>query len=576
MEKPVAYFSAEYGLPNNMPIYAGGLGILAGDILREASEINLPFVAVGVLYKKGFFKQTIDQNGWQEEQDVYWNPEDYGLTLVKNTDGSSLSIILPFPKGNLTLFVWKINVGKTPLYLLDADNDLNPADLRDLTSNLYTGDWNLHLEQEYILGVGGVRLLRELKIEPKIWHLNDDHSALSILERLREYLSSGTSFDNALSEIKKTTLFTTHTPVRGAESTYVKETILPFLKILTDEKLDSAKLFALGGKDKETFSLSLLGISLSGYKNAVSKRHHEISEGLWDTKMDFVTNGVSSHHWVSSPMKTIYDNHLGIDWQSTINSAGMWQKVYDIPDKEFWEARLYAKRQLISYLSRNKILEADINENDLFIGFARRFAPYKQSQILISSMLHLKSMLLNPDRPAHLFLSGKAHPIDNAGKKLLQEVYKADHDPEVGEAIIFCENYDINLAKMLVSGVDLWLNTPKPPMEASGTSGMKAMLNGVINASTLDGWWYEAFDGNNGWVVGSYDPEETAKMSVEELNDNLFYLLEEEIIPLYYDLEDGVPVKWIKKIKDSLATCAPRFNTKRMLLEYKEKFYDRT
>ncbi|PIS21300.1 hypothetical protein COT51_03420 [candidate division WWE3 bacterium CG08_land_8_20_14_0_20_41_15] len=575
MEKPVAYFSAEYGLPNNMPIYAGGLGILAGDILREASELSLPFVAVGVLYKKGFFKQALDKNGWQEEKDVYWNPEDYGLDPVKNQDGSPLSIILPFPKANLNLLVWKNTVGKTFLYLLDADNDDNPADLRDLTSNLYTGDWNLHLEQEYILGVGGVRLLRELKIESKMWHLNDDHSALSLLERLRELVSSGISFEDALSKIKETTLFTTHTPVRGAESVYDRETVLPFLKILSGDKIDLEKIFSLGAKDTETFSLSLLGISLSGYKNAVSKRHHEISESLWDTKMDFVTNGVSSYHWVSNPMKTLYDNHLGTDWQSNINSAGMWQKVYDISDKEFWSARLTAKKHLISYLLKNNILTSQIDENELFIGFARRFAPYKQSQILISSMSHLKSMLLNSESPAHLFVSGKAHPIDNAGKKLLQEVYWADNDPKVGEAIVFCENYDIPLAKMLVSGVDLWLNTPKPPMEASGTSGMKAMLNGAINASTLDGWWYEAFDGNNGWVVGSYDPEETAKMSIEELNDNLFYLLESEIIPLYYDLEDGIPVKWIKKIKDSLVTCAPRFNTRRMLLEYKEKFYDR-
>lgn len=591
--KKIIYFSAEYGLADlNLPIYAGGLGILAGDTLKEASSLKLPMVGIGVLYRQGFFTQKLDNSGWQQELYPEWTPKVFGLEPVKDSKGSNLLIEVPFPDRVVFLKIWKLEINSQenkagiPLYLLDADNSYNSSRDRKLTSRLYSGDWNLQLEQEVLMGIGGVRAVRALGINAHVWHLNDDHAAFSLLWRLRENLKKGQDWGEARVNVKKETVFTTHTPIAGAESTFGKEQITPFLDVWLGGDFDKQKVFDICEVErngKKFVSLTILALRLSKFRNAVSLRHQQTSKKLWhflwpkrrveDVPIDFVTNGVNAGNWICPQMANFFSQYLDPQWEQKVDNPKLWQKIYQIPDEALWQARLEAKKALLDYLSQFRLWEKEISPESLFIGFARRFAPYKQPSVLISSFDHLKAFLTNFSFPAHLFTAGKAHPTDKVGKIMLQKIYKADHDPTVGDRLVFCENYDLTLAKYLVSGVDVWLNTPKPPWEASGTSGMKALLNGILNASTLDGWWYEAYNGKNGWVIGSMDPTETANFSPKQINDALFYLLEQEITPLFYNRENGVPKMWIAKIKDSLATSAFKFNTKRMVGEYFSKFY---
>lgn len=591
--KPIVYLSAEYGLSDiNLPIYAGGLGVLAGDVLKEASNLKSPMVGVGVFYSRGFFTQELGKNGWQNELYPETKPESFGLKSVKNKKGERLLLEVPFPGRSIFSQIWEAEIksyndrNSVPLYLLDANVSANSEYDRKLTEKLYPGDWNLQLEQEVFFGLGSVKAVQVLGIKPLIWHLNDDHAAFSLLYRMSENIKEGQNWENAVDNVKKKTVFTTHTPVRGAESVFSRERIKPFLDAFFSNEVDKEEILRVGEVERngeKLISLTVLALRLSRFSNAVSLQHQRTSRKLWhfvwperkeeDIPINFVTNGVNGSNWVCPQMKALYSKYLGPNWEERIDDYEFWQKVYSIPNEELWQARVEAKKSLIAHLSQFRLWEGEIQPESLFIGFARRFAPYKQVNILISSFDHLKVFLVNSSFAAHLFVAGKAHPNDKEGKRMLQMIYKADHDEAVGDRIIFCENYDIALAKYLIAGVDVWLNTPLPPYEASGTSGMKALLNGVLNASTLDGWWYEAYNGENGWVIGSMDPQETAGWSLQQINDALFYLLEQEIVPLFYKRERGIPKLWINKVKKSLATSAFKFNTKRMLQDYFNKFY---
>ncbi len=576
-KKKIAYFSAEYGLAQkDIPIYAGGLGILAGDFLRESSNFETDLFGIGFLYTQGFFKQHLDNTGWQYETYPTWDPTEYGLEIVKDENNSDLLVEVPFAERTIYLRVWKYSVGKAPLYLMDANIDKNSEEDKELTAKLYTGDWNLRFENEALLGIGGVYTVRALNIEPDCWHLNDDHATFSLLLFFSEYLKQGLDWDQAVGKVKKQFVFTTHTPVAGAESTFATETVEPCLEQLFS-KNNAEKVIQLGTvkrRGEMLFSLTKIALELTSKKNAVSAKHKEVSSKMWSGyNIRQITNGVNYENWVSPPINNLLQGYLGEDWLSNSDSAEVWEKVINIPNQELWQARLSAKQMLLDYLSQFRLWEENIDTNSLFIGFARRFAPYKQPEILITSEDHLKNLLVDEQEPAHLFVSGKAHPTDKTGKTLLQQVYKADHDPEFGDYLIFCEDYNITLAHYLVAGVDVWINTPLPPMEACGTSGMKALLNGVLNASTLDGWWFEAFNGSNGWVIGSMDPEDTADFSTEAMNDALYYLLEHEIVPLYYNRENNIPNKWLDMVKNAWATTAPAFNTRRMFKDYQENLY---
>lgn len=593
MEKRVLYFSAEWGLADrNIPIYAGGLGVLAGDALLEAHRLGWPWTGMGLMYREGFFEQSIDKSAGQVEHHRRLSPEDYGLKLVYSRPKHPLLISVPFPGRQIFLQIWQLRIDGTSLYLLDADLPENtPADRR-LTSRLYTGDWNLQLAQEVLLGVGGVEAARVLNLEINLWHLNDDHAGFSLLWRLKGVHSSlDTEIDvaAAMTEVSKTSVFTTHTPIKGAESVSDRATIMPFLQALFGVN-SCENIFKIGQfPDPITgaplFSLTVAAMRLTRARNAVSERHNEVAKKIWgfiwpsstpnDVPIRAVTNGVSAKNWTSLPMVKLFNKYLDSAWLDKVDDPALWQKASAIPDKELWHARLASKHALLDYLDthHHHLFKEKPPADSLFLGFARRFATYKQPGVLLGDLTHLKSLLLNPDRPTYLFLSGKANPIDPVGKELVKKAISIDQDMELGEHIVFLPDYDLEIAKYIVSGVDVWLNTPLPPWEACGTSGMKAIFNGVLNASTYDGWWYEAYDPSVGWVIGPNDKDTATKLDETTTSDALFYLLENDIVPLFYERTAGLPVEWLNRVRNAFVKLAPRFNNCRMLKEYREKIY---
>ncbi len=589
MQNYVAYFSAEWGLSDKLPIYAGGLGILAADILKQANDSNLPFAGIGLFYHDGFFRQRIDTNGDQIEENFTITPQSAGLEeVIDPATGKPLFIEIGFPKEPAAVKVWKKQIGNTPLFLLDTQIPINKDFEQEYTAHLYEGKWSPFIEQEILLGVGGTRLLRTLNLPISKYHINDDHAAFCILERLREYLEKGLSFNESCTCIKKETVFTTHTPVAAAESKYPVDFILPYLqtlfqKHLANKKVTREALLAMGGLDlpnRENFSLSVLALNLAGKINAVSARHQTTSKKIWQMPIDYITNAVHAPTWIAKPMDNYYQKYLGKNYQKEIDSPNLWQKLEDEEglkqiNQDLWHARLECKKTLLSYLINHPSIPpttyhppAGGPPTSLFLGFARRFAPYKRAYLLTSDLDRLAKILTNPQKPVYLFIAGKAHPTDPVGKKYLKNIFEAAHNPRLQNHLIFLEDYNINLAKILISGVDVWLNTPLPPMEASGTSGMKAVLNGVLHASCADGWWYEAGNNEIGWVIGSPDQTDDKQTA-----NSLYELLENKIIPLYYQQENGVPTAWLEKVKKSLSVLAPQFNTARLLKEYQEKLY---
>lgn len=590
--KKVLYFSAEWGLAKiEIPIYAGGLGVLAGDTIVEADRIGLPWVGLGLLYREGFFRQVINERGEQEEKPYNFDPSHYGLTEVKNDDGSPLLVEVPFPGRRVSLRVWELKLHKTPLYLLDANVSVNNDSDKRLTARLYTGDWNLHLSAEVLLGVGGAQVAKALDLKIDVWHLNDDHATFSIIERLRsEIESSGgkLGFEDACEKIRSSTVFTTHTPVKGAESAFAKVTVFPYLEAILGGEL-AEKVYNLGKfrseqTNEELFSLSVLSMKLSNARNAVSLRHGQIAKKIWhqlwpDLKegrvpIRTITNGVNHVLWTFPAFDSLYSKYLHPKWVDKVDDRLLWEKVENVPNEELWQAKIKAKETLINYLSKHRLWKTPPPTDALFIGFARRFAPYKQPNVLLSDPDHLRAILLREDRPVYLFVSGKANPVDSVGKALLKKAIEMDRDPSFGDKIIFIEDYNLTTAQYLTAGTDVWINTPLPPWEACGTSGMKAVYNCTLNVSTFDGWWYEAYEHGLGWVIGSQTLDKDTVLSERELGDALFYLLEQEIIPFFYNKNKGIPYNWISWQKQALRKLAFRFNSTRMIKEYTDKMYN--
>lgn len=599
----IAYFSMEFGLHETLPIYSGGLGVLSGDHLKESSDIGLPLVGVGLLYTEGYFSQKISEDGWQEAIN---NPIDFSnlpLNVVLNKDGSELMIEVDFPDGLVKARIWELRIGRTPLYLMDTNIEANNPYIRQLTTRLYWSDINLRIMQEVLLGVGGVRALRALGFDPSAWHMNEGHAAFMTLERARELVVKGEKFEDAIDLCKSSNIFTTHTPVPAGNDEFPLWLIdkylskfWPQLNISREQFIDLAKHQQNWG---ETFSMPILALRYSEGRNAVSELHGAVSRKMWnslwpeksekDVPITHVTNGVHTATWLARRMRVLYEKYFGPDWQDHLDDPEMWSKIDLIPNNELWAVRNHLKRKLSFYAQERGRLRwmkgsyhpvqviasgAMLDPYVLTIGFARRFATYKRASLAMNDFERLLDIINQPNRPVQILFSGKAHPADEPGKMLIQEVYRAVKKAENGGRIVFLEDYDMNIARYLVQGVDIWMNTPKRPNEASGTSGMKAAANGALNFSVLDGWWREAYNGKNGWAIG---PDAELSDSEQDIVDreSLYQTLENEIIPLYYSNRDAgdVPNNWLERVKESLKTVTPQFSMRRMVKEYTKRLY---
>ncbi len=594
----IAYFSMEYGMTNVLKIYSGGLGILAGDYLKEASDSRVNMTAVGLLYRYGYFKQSLSING--EQQAIYEAQEFQSLPIdeVRTADGQLLYIPINFPGRQVQLKVWRVNVGRVSLYLLDSDHPLNSPEDRTITHALYGGDWENRMKQEMILGMGGVRLLNALGITADVYHCNEGHAALLNVQRLIDYTDNGLTFHEALEAVKVSSLFTTHTPVPAGHDKFDKDLVGRYLGHIPELLgITWDEFWHLGEENDGKFSMSVLAARTSQEMNGVSWLHGEVSKDmfahLWpgftsdELHVSYVTNGVHYGTWTASEMQKFNDKFLSPDLAKDYSNKSYWESIQSVDDKEIWNVRMALKNKLMAYIrdrkldtlyatddpSRTMDIIEGINPNALTIGFARRFATYKRAHLLFSDLNRLSRILNNPERPVQFVFAGKAHPADGGGQALIKNIVEISHRPEFIGKIIFLENYDMELAHRLVSGVDVWLNTPTRPLEASGTSGQKAELNGVLNFSVLDGWWYEGYKKGAGWALTDKQTYTDAKYQDELDASVIYYLLEHEIAPLYYDQKDGIPHAWIQYIKNSLCQIAPEFTTKRMITDYLNRFY---
>ncbi len=602
-EELIAYFSTEFGLHETLPIYAGGLGILSGDHIKEASDLGLPLAAIGFLYTRGYFTQKISEDGWQEAHYLRLKFEELPIFPLLGEDDSLLTISVPLPERAVLARIWQIQVGRIPLYLLDSNVEGNSPEDRELTSRLYSSDLDLRISQEIILGVGGVRALRKLGHNPGVWHMNEGHSAFMALERMREFVSEGHSVEEAKELVKKETVFTTHTPVPAGNDEFplwlIDKYFSEYMDELGLEREDFINLARHEVSWGDTFSMPILAMRLSELRNGVSDLHGHVAREMWnylwperkteDVPITHITNGIHTGTWLARRLRHLYGRYLGRDWMEHLDDPEVWETVDNIPDEELWAVRRHLKRKLVFYMrerARDQWLHdgvhpvqvvasgALLNPYALTIGFARRFATYKRADLVLSDFERLLNIINRPNRPVQIIFAGKAHPDDNPGKLLIQKVYRMVKKAETGGRLVFLEDYDMNLARYLVQGVDVWLNTPRRPNEASGTSGEKAALNGVLNFSVLDGWWREGYNGHNGWAIGDeidYDnPQLQDQMDAESLYD----VLENAIIPLYYDRSSGnLPVEWIARMKESIRTLAPQFSMRRMVKDYANNLY---
>lgn len=597
----IAYFSPEFGLHESQPVYSGGLGILAGDHMKSASDLGLPFVGVGILYTNGYFSQIINRDGWQEAHYPYYNFYEQPLQPVLNGAGDELIIKVEFPGRDVFVKVWKSRVGRIDLLLLDANISLNNPEDRSITGQLYGGDRKVRISQEIVLGIGGVRALRALGINPSVWHINEGHAAFLLIERLREMVvESKLSFDTAVEVIRSCTVFTTHTPVPAGHDLFSAEMIDQYFGYLYDTLgIKREALLNLGlGTNRGMFNMTLLALRLSGYCNGVSHKHGEISREMFsylypivpqeEIPISHVTNGIHTFTWLAQEIKDLYTLYLGSDWKERVTDQRKWEKINEIPDNLLWVVHQSLKEAMIRFarnsLRRQRIRNQEptecVREVDKFlrpevltIGFARRFATYKRAGLLFLDRERLSRMINHPDRPVQIIFAGKAHPADIAGQEIIKLVYEVSNQEEFKGKIVFLENYDIHMARYLLEGVDVWLNTPRYPLEASGTSGQKAAANGGVNVSILDGWWPEGYNGNNGFAIGE------SKIYIDEQAQDrddyysLYALLEEKVIPAYYRQENGFSQDWVQLMKNSMQSITPYFSSERMVKEYTEKYY---
>jgi glycogen phosphorylase len=602
--RPIAYFSMEYGLHEIFPVYAGGLGVLSGDHVKEASDLGLPFVAVGLYYSEGYFKQHITEDGWQEARYVHHALDDLPIMPLLDENEKLVTVTIELPGREVSARIWEIHVGRVPLYLLDTNIPENaPAD-RMLSSRLYSSDQDMRISQEILLGIGGMRALRILGYNPKVFHMNEGHSAFLVLERTRELVAAGRSYEEAAELVKKSNIFTTHTPVPAGNDEFALWLVDKYfanlwseLGLTRDQFLDLARNKVTWG---DAFSMPVLALRNSSHRNAVSELHGRVSRNMWhfiwsdrrveDVPITHITNGIHTDSWLARRLGHLYDRYLGEDWRAHMDDPEIWEQIMNIPDDQLWAVRRHLKRKLVAYISeraRQQWLSGDthpvqtlaagvlLDPYALTIGFARRFAPYKRANLVLSDVDRLLKLLNKPGAPLQIIFAGKSHPDHEGGKMLIQEVYRVVKRAEAGGRLVFLDDYDMNLARYLVQGVDVWMNTPRRPNEASGTSGQKAALNGVLNFSVLDGWWREGYNGKNGWAIGEDKDYEASEQQDAADVRSLYDTLENEIIPLYY-LErssDGLPGEWLARMKESIRTLAPQFGMRRMVKEYLERMY---
>ncbi len=603
-DKSIAYLSFEFGLHESIPAYAGGLGILAGDHLKESSDMGLPLNAIGFIYNQGYFVQKISEDGWQETSNFYLDFNKLPIIPLYYEDGRKVMISVSLPGRDIYARIWKIQVGRSSLWLMDSTIDENSPYDQQLTAKLYTADLDTRISQEILLGIGGVRLMRELGINPNVWHMNEGHAAFLSLERCREIVASGKTFAEAAEIVRKNDVFTTHTPVPAGNDRFPMWLVEKYFSPMWNKLGLSCEQFMDLGRESTTwgdqFTMPILALKLSERSNGVSKLHGEVSRAMWhflwperkvnEVPITHITNGVHSHTWVSRRMGLVFDQYLGKEWRDNLDDAEMWKKVEDIPDEVIWEVRRHQKRQLNSYIASaarrvwvtgskhpvqiiagGVLLEPDA----LTIGFARRFPTYKRGNLILHDYERLLRLLNNADRPVQFVFSGKAHPADEAGKLILQQLYRAIKDAHTGGRMVFLEDYNMDIARHLVSACDVWMNTPRRPMEASGTSGMKAAMNGALNFSVLDGWWAEGYNGRNGWAIGTEQAYESTDAQDDADALSLYETLENEIVPLYYDRKNtAAPSKgWMAMAKNAIATLSPLYSTRRMVGDYVRNMY---
>ena len=601
----VAYFCLEFGLHESLPIYSGGLGILAGDHCKAASDLGIPFVAVGMLYRQGYFTQTIDEHGNQVAHYTTTDFDKLPLQLVCDEDGEALRVQVDFPGRPVQLKIWKARAGHISLYLLDSDLPNNEEADRGITYQLYGGDINTRIQQEIVLGIGGVRALRRLGLVPTAWHINEGHAAFQILERCRELVATGMDFASALEQVAGATVFTTHTPVPAGHDIFDHSLVASYFNDYAEQLGVSMQDFlglGTGPTNQQGFNQTVLALRGSRFHNGVSRIHGEVAsrmEGyIWpqipnhENPMRSVTNGIHVESFLAYEWKNLYDMRFGMEWRNELLNDEYWERIDEIPDHSFWSLRQSLKSELLSQVRhrvvlqcrRNRCGEAHIDrvtrklsphETDILtIGFARRFATYKRATLLFSDPERLARLLNDPQRPVLLFFAGKAHPSDLPGQQLIQVIHEFSRRPEFIGKILLLEGYDLSLARHLLSGVDVWLNNPEYPLEASGTSGQKAGINGVINLSVLDGWWGEGYNGENGWAITPHDQHYDAGFRNQEEANELLDILEHQVIPLYYDRNGhGFSEGWVHMSKASMKSTLPQFNSQRMVMDYIRDFY---
>jgi len=594
----VAYFSAEFGLHSSLPIYSGGLGILSGDHTKEASDLGIPLVGVGFMYPQGYFRQRIPSHGWQEAVYEQLDMDSAPVVPVTDDQGEELTVSVTMGERSVHARIWSVQVGRVPLYLLDTDVDENDPWDRELSARLYSGDSEQRIRQEMMLGIGGVRALRKLKIAPTMWHMNEGHSAFLVLECVRELVNSGCSYEEASAMVRQCTLFTTHTPVPAGHDAFPFHMMEQNFAGYWDEiGLNREQFLDLGRHEEEwgtSFNMTVLALRMSGQANSVSKLHGQVSRKMWqgvwpdkalnDVPITFVTNGIHVPTWTPTELHQLFCKYLGPDWLDHHDDPALWERVKEIPDSELWQLHSKLKRKMLRYLGElarerwvagtsdpTQVLTSGtlLDPDALTIGFARRFATYKRATLIFSDVERLQRILLDEHRPVQLLFAGKAHPADDPGKLLIQTVYNMAKHNKFGGRIAFVEDYNMHMARSLVQGVDVWLNTPRRPREASGTSGQKAALNGIPNLSILDGWWVEGYNGANGWAIGKENDHPTQDDRDAADAESLYQLLEDEVVPAYYDRDlDGVPRDWVDIMRETIRSNAPRFSSRRMLKEY--------
>src|SRR5246127_141482 len=602
IKRPVAYFSAEFGFHESIPNYSGGLGILAGDHCKSASDLDLNFVAIGLLYRHGYFRQQIDKDGVQAAINLNQNFYPLPIREVRRGD-TKLLISVPILDRQVFARVWELRVGRVNVYLLDTDISENSPEDRRITAELYGGDLEMRMRQEIMLGIGGVKALTALGIQPDVFHMNEGHSAFLALERIRlNVIEKKLDFYSALQVVAAANVFSTHTPVPAGNDSFPREMMRKYFGNFAKElNLPFDELFSFGQTRvdrNDPFSMTILALRLSRHANGVSKLHGQVSRSLWkdvwsgvpehEVPITSVTNGIHTKTWMAPEFSVLYRKYLG-DWEENLTEPDFWRRVIDIPDTQLWETHQKLKLRLVEFVRArvrarrerigespeairrvNRILDPEI----LTIGFARRFATYKRGALLFSDKERLKRMLNDTTRPVQFIFAGKAHPRDEGGRALIQEVYRFSREAGFENRVVFLEDYDSYIARRLVQGVDLWLNNPLRPLEASGTSGMNLAPNGGINLSVLDGWWREGYNGNNGWAIGAEIKDGTVEFQSEVDSNSLYQLLENQIIPLYYAKPDGkLPLAWLQLMRESIRSVTPVFNTHRMVKEYTERLY---